>query len=105
MSAENKHEIIDRLNRTGRFKNWQPDPDRKFIPTPLGDGTPTIRRLGGLGGPPVPGAFDPANPTFTFTNKVTVAARELFAGAPTRLLYIYRDILDEILASRPDSKR
>src|SRR5438552_15931460 len=99
MSSESKHEIIDRLNRTGRFAN-RPDGAKNFA-RPL----PIDARVKGQ----VPGlqqsTYDPKNPKMVVQSTSAIELRQFFNGIPTEQLYDVRELIDEILGSRPDAKR
>lgn len=105
MSAESKSKIIDRLNRTGRFA------DPKYR-----QGVSIDSRISqvarSIGGPPVPGAydpgvrkFDPKNPTLTITNQSVIPFRDVLANVPTDGIYTIIEVCQEILATRTDAKR
>jgi hypothetical protein len=91
MSAESKQSIVNRLNA------------QNVIRRPV------------LGGPPRPGAFDPMQkaPEYDPKNPFLVIQqlpqqipfRAFFSNVPTDKLYDIRNLIDEILGSRPDAKR
>jgi hypothetical protein len=100
MSSESKHDIIDRLNRTGKFAN-QRDGAKNFArPLPV-DAKLQGSEIAGLQRP----SYDPKNPRMVVQSTSAIELRQFFNGIPTEQLYDVRELIDTILASRPDAKR
>jgi hypothetical protein len=99
MSAESKQRIIDRLNGRGQFARPRP-----------------IDAV--VGGPAVPGAYDPGfrnqtppagydpkNPKLLTQQTNQIELRQVLGTAPTFFIYDLVALCEEILSQRPDAKR
>jgi hypothetical protein len=103
-----KHDIVDRLNRTGKFSNYRPDPLDSRVPSALSNWNL-----------PRPGQGQRANlsqqemingqpgwPVLIMPlGRIQINMEQTLEAQRTQWLYDVRALIDKILSMRTDAKR